>query len=516
MKIVLKTFKSILLQTIGIFVLLCFACGLLHILSSYFLVNIADKQLNKQFLKIINSGFVKSYDVKRKHHILSTDETVVLVLNPQALNVAVDKLIPNHQLINSSSNSDITVSYHNKISYGLFSGVLHGNFIPMIAFVNTDINFSPELSNLLHKVFAEKTPITIHNMIFLDKSGEYNIFSPKFSYEEAVSGIKFLSQGVNLIVKYNSVLTNFDYKLNIPYLFLNIPNMLLFELKKLVYISKVNHVNQIITNTDSVLNLTEFKLQLQQIDDNTRSKIQAIAGYFAGLSYLKMIENIAFDSFSNFEIDNLLYKLKVTGKDNLISSKMLVNANKLIVSNNQYTDLKFDIDINHILADSFYKLFDINAETNDLEAQSLILSIANNNPSVSIHEISLNSHNGKLMINGDISIEHNNIISVDSIFDALHADINVQVPKDFLSYLFILHMKYFLMSQNTELDKNSEKTFNKIMLLLFNTQIKLWTKKSFITNNNGLLSTKILLNDGVLYFNKHPIKSIDTIAPPKL
>ena len=141
-----------------------------------------------------------------------------------------------------------------------------------------------------------------------------------------------------------------------------------------------------------------------------------------------------------------------------------------------YTDLKFDIDINHILADSFYKLFDINAETNNLQAQNLILAIANNNPSVAIHEISLNSRNGKLMINGDISIKHNNIINIDSIFEALHADISVQVPKDFLSYLFILHMKYFLMSQNTELDKSSEKTFNRIMLLLFNTQIKLWTK----------------------------------------
>ncbi len=519
MKIVLKTIKKVLIQLISILLLVLFACSLLHILSCYFLINIANAQLNKQFQKVVNSGFIKSYSINKTHHLLSTDENIVLIINPKSINVVLDKFatqqpLQNNGLVkNLNDASDIKISYHNKISYGLFSGVLHGNFIPMIAFVKTEIEYPPEVNSIFHKIFGKDAPVTIYNSIFLDKSGQYSISSPKFYYEEAVSGIKVVSQGISLTIRYDSTLTQFYYKLNIPFLLLNIPTILNSELNNLLYTSQVKHLDSIIADTKTSLSFSKFNLQIQKIDDNVRSKIEAICSYFSGISYLKTIENIAFDSFSNFGIDNLSYKFFMHGEDKFVNSSVVVTAGNLSSNSKNYKNLKFDINIDHIFADSFYKLLD---ENQNSITPDLLLTIANNNPSIKINEISLDSEDGHTNINGIINIQKSNITEVDAIFDNIHAEINMKLPKAFLSYLFLLHMKYFLISQNTELDKTSEKTFNKILSLLFNTQIKIWIKKSFINNDNGILSTKLVLDDGELYLNNHQVKALEKMKNPKI
>lgn len=519
MKIVLKTVKKALTQLMGIMLLLLFACSLLHVLSCYFLISTANTQLNKQFQKIVNSGFIKSYSINKTRHLLSTDENIVLVINPKSINVVLNKFITqqpaqNNSLVkNLDDTSDIKISYHNKISYGLFSGVLHGNFIPMIAFVETEIEYPPEINNILHKIFGKNAPVTIYNSIFLDKSGQYSISSPKFYYEEAVSGVKVVSQGISLIIRYDSTLTQFYYKLKIPFLLLNIPNILNSELNNLLYTSQVKHLDSIITDTKTSLSFSKFNLQIQKIDDNIRNKIEAVCSYFSGISYLKTIENIAFDSFSSFGIENLSYKFFIHGEDKFVNSSILVTTSNLYSNSKHYKNLKFDINIDHIFAESFYKLLD---ETQNLVTADLLLKIANNHPIIKINEISLDSEDGHTNFNGTINIQKSDIAEVNSIFDNIHAEINIQTPKDFLSYLFLLHMKYFLISQNTELDKTSEKTFNKILSLLFNTQVKIWIKKSFINNNNGILSTKLVLDKGEIYLNNHQVKALEKIKNPKI
>ena len=77
---------------------------------------------------------------------------------------------------------------------------------------------------MLNKFFNNQTPLTVDNIIYLDRSGRYKIFSPKFNYDEAVSGIKVIWGGMNFIIKYNRKFDQFNSNLVIPDFELSAPS----------------------------------------------------------------------------------------------------------------------------------------------------------------------------------------------------------------------------------------------------------------------------------------------------
>ena len=192
-------------------------------------------------------------------------------------------------------------------------------------------------------------------------------------------------------------------------------------------------------------------------------------------------------------------------------SKLLDDLTKLSESQIKTTHL----DSNNNISNNINPGTSDNDDNNSLEQQfiNIIMQHAKdiflNQPQFKLNKFELQIPSGMVKLSVDASIKNfkeSDINSKDALSKKLDIKFQFSTPKNVLAYLLNLQMKYLLSAGNAEMDEQSLAAFNSVVNILLDNQINAWSKKSYIQNNNGIISGNFMLSDGELLINNIPSK----------
>lgn len=513
----LKKVLKIKLKIVGIVVL---SLVLIQLVTAYVFGFMAQKQLDLQFKHLTESPFVTVVSHDYHRGIFSSNSTTELAINSNML-AGIMKVLPSDsESANSSVSKTVIIKYTSHIQQGIFAGLINGYFMPTIAYVNTGLVYSDSLKKILAKFFNNKAPLTIENVLYLDKSGKFELYSPKFNYEEAVSGVNVVWGGLDLAIKYNSAFDAFKSDLNIPAFELSAPTKGALQLNNLTYQSNSKYsVNKIKVGNTS-LNVGAIKIEWKD-KIALNFKLGDILHSMTGISSTEFLNGIDAIDPSGFTLKNISYSSNSNDENNYFSADAIAKFESLTTNNKTYGPMTLDIKIDHVLSPQFSKLADKlsaiaaptdeSADSADNTQQQLISTVKEcfgpilvDKPVITLNKFALNTPNGLIQLSG--SATTNNFTPDDmndpqKFMQKLVLDASFSLPKPVLSYLFILQMKYLLSAGNAEMDEQSSDALTKVVNILLDNQVNEWTKKGYLKNNNNVLSSHLVIKDGVLKLN---------------
>lgn len=513
--------KRILHLNFKLVVILIAALILIQLITSYAFGFVAETQFNKQFNHFI-AGNPLITVANRDYHrgVFSSDVTTELSVNSQALSNIL-KLLPSNNVSDESSsiipNHIYSITYVTHIRQGLFAGSFSGNFVPKFAYATTTIEYPESLKTMLNKFFNGKTPLEISDILYLNKSGKSIFISPSFNYDEAVSGVKVTWGGLNADIRYNQSFDKFGSDISMPNFELSAPTKGKVILKHLEY------------TDDSTLSTNKIKvgktlLTIDQAQVEWKDKIALnfkigdVLHMLTGISSTQFLNSIDVINPDGFTFNNISYNSLSHDTDNLFGATAKITFESLATNGNIYGPLNIDLSVNHILAPQFSKLtdalsqFTANSNNNNDNQRDEFIKIlkANfgpilvNSPIFTLNKFELNTPSGLINISGSATTKDFNLDDMndqDKFMDKLSVDLSYSLPKSVVSYLFVLQMKYLLTAGNAELDQQSSEALTKVVNILLDNQISTWTKKGYLKNNKGVLTSHLVLKDGQMVIN---------------
>ena len=516
----LKKILKIKLKVIGGILLILL---LVQLISAYFFGVMAEKQLDIQFKYITDTSLIKVVSRDYNRGWLSSNESVVLSVNNQVLKnvLAVLPGATSQESITAIANGSYQVRYSTRVTHGLFAGWLHGTFAPTIAYSSTKIAFPEKIDKLLSKFFINKQPLEIDNVIYLNKSGKYTIYSPGFNYDEALSGVKINWGGLYLKIAYNPEFNHFKNDLSVPLFEMTAPTKGEFNFNNFEYASNSNYsVNNIKVGTTD-LKLANLKVAM--IESNSVGlKFGEIVHALVGVNSADFLNGIDAINPANFQIQNVTYNSISKDENNFFSAVAKAGFESLTSNNKKYGPMNFDLDLEHISSPEFSKLLDnLNGAAGEDQTdqnsrdktvamlKTYLTPIFIKRPEVTLNGFSLVTPDGVIMLSGHattINFESSDMLDQASFMKKISADMKFSIPKSVLAYFFVLQMKYFLTAGNAQMDQQSSDALSKVVNILLDNQLHVWLKKGYLMQKESMISSTISLESGVVSLNGIPTK----------
>lgn len=514
----LKRVLELKLKLVGA---LIFVLILVQLITAYIFGIIAEKQIDFQFKQLTNSPLIKV--IHRNYHrgLFSSDADTEIAINSVYINNVMKVLLKNDVESQAMHNNVYTIKYATHIEHGIFAGILNGSFVPTLVYAKTDIIYPDNIKKILSKFFNNRPPLTIDNIIYLDKSGRYKIFSPSFNYDEAVSGVKVVWEGMNFIIKYNGAFDQFHSKLSIPNFELFAPAKGIIMLHNLTFssdskksINKIN-VGEVTVSLDSVKVEWKDKIALN-------FKPGDVLHMFTGISATEFLNGIDAIDPNGFAFNGVSYTSKSSDENNFFAADANVKFNSLITNGKIYGPMNLNLSVKHIHSPEFSQLIDqLKLMTGKSEAESTENSDASRrqmisvlrkylgpilvqSPIVQLNQFNLNTPSGLIKISGYATTNSFMLTDLNSqqkFMQKLMLDFNFSVPKPVLSYLFVLQMRYLLSAGNAEMDIQSSNALTKVVNILLDNQIGTWMKKGYLTDDNGILQSHLVIHNGKLFLD---------------
>lgn len=511
-KILQTKFNIVLIVIVGLIVI--------QLGSAYIFGFIIQKQKDQQFKYFLgNSSVIKV--VKHEYHrgFFSSDIKVELALNSAAM-ANILKILPNGESSVKLPNNTYLVKYETHIVHGLFSGVFSGNFLPMLSYAKTDIDYSDNVKGVLKKFFNGNAPLEITDVTYLNKSGKITFFSPKFDYEEAVSGVKVIWGGMAGNLRYNDNFTKFNNNFSIPNLQLLAPTKGEMLLNGVSYASDSVYSPNKIKVGNTKLGVTMAKIEWKD-KLALNFKLGDVLRMATGINSAEFLNGIDVINPSSFTFHNISYVANSSDENNFFGAKATVKFESLKTNGSNYGPLDLNLSVSHVLAPQFSKMVDdidkftttnANAKIDDAARKDVFIRLLKDDfapilvesPVLELSKFNLVTPSGLIQIKGMATSDGfvlSDISDQDKFMNKLLVDINFSLPKPVVSYLFVLQMKYLLSAGNAELDKQSSDALTKVVNILLDNQINAWTKKGYIKNNNGMLESHLVLHKGKLIIN---------------
>src|SRR6185437_130441 len=515
--------KKIIRVKLNILLIVIAGLVILQLVSAYVFGFAIQKQKEQQFNYFLGDSPVIKV-LKRDYHrgFFTSDMNVELTINSDTL-ANILKVLPNNESSTALPDHTYVLKYTTHIEHGLFSGVFHGNFLPLISYAKTNIQYSDSVKKMLKKFFNENQPLEITDITYLNKSGKITAYSPKFDYEEAVSGVKVVWGGMNANQDYNKDFNKFKNGLSIPNLQLTAPTKGEMLLRGVKYVSDTRYSPNNIKVGTTKLNVALAKIEWKD----------KIALNFKLGDVLKMVTRINSAEFlngvdalnpSSFTFNNIWYTAVSDDKNNFFGANAGIGFDTLITNDRTYGPLNLDLAISHINSLAFSKLADeverfsaSQAKLDDSARKDEFVKLLKTDfapilvesPVLSLSRFELKTPNGIINISGQATTNQfalDDINDQDKFMNKLLVNLNFSLPKPVVSYLFVLQMKYLLSAGNAELDSQSSEALTKVVNILLDNQINTWTKKGYLKVNNGILESHLVMRDGKLIINDIPTK----------
>ena len=520
----LKKILNIKLKVVAIVVI---SLMVIQLITGYIFGFVAQKQIDAQFKYFTDSPLIKVVGRQYKRGVFSSDITTELTLNSNAT-ANLLKILPKGQE-SEVLNNIYSIKYITHVQHGLFAGVLHGNFLPTLAYSSTVVEYPENLKKLLDKFFNGKDPLQITDVLYLNKSGKLTAYSPTFNYEEAVSGVKVKWGGLNLDIKYNDKFTKFTNKLKVPSFELIAPTHGQVILNNLNYASdskySVNNIKVGDTNLDIDLIKIEWNDKVA-----LNFKLGDVLRMVTRINSVEFLNSIDVINPNSFTFNKIAYNSVSSDENNFFKAEASAKFESLVTNKRLYGPMHLDVSVDHVLAPQFSILIDkieqfavkANNESNvaetnsDTKAEFIKLLKDNfgpilvNKPEVVISRLELKTPNGLIKLKGNATTNNFELSDMNDngkFMDKIFVDFNFSIPKPVVAYLFVLQMKYLLSAGNAEMDQQSSEALTKVVNILLDSQISTWTSKGYIKNNNGQLESHMVYKDGKLVINNIPTKS---------
>ncbi|MBP9742237.1 MAG: YdgA family protein [Burkholderiales bacterium] len=512
-----------------IIVIMLFSLVLLQLITAYFFGYTTERQMNAQFQRMTSSPFIEVRHRQYHRGIFSSDLTAEISLNSRVLSTVLNILPQNYnESLVSNINKNYSIRYTTHIEHGIFSGILNGYFVPTIAYARTSIIYPDQIVNVLNKFFNNQPPVVVDNIIYLDKSGRFKIHSPKFDYAEAVSGVKVIWGGLDAVIKYNDAFDRFKINLGVPNFELIAPTKGTIVIKNLTYKSEVGDSPNKIKVGNAILQLGLAKVEWKD-HIKINFKIGDILHMLSGISSAEFLNGIDAIDPDNFLFTNVSYRSNSQDENNFFQASGTINIESIITNNKIYGPMNIDLSVSHVASAPFNqlieKLIQVNAmnESSTLDQdknRELLIStlkqyfipILVESPVLKLNDFSLAMPDGLVTITGyatTAGFTPADMETQQKFMRKLVLDMHLSVPKPILSYMFVLQMRYLLSAGNAQMDKQSSEALTKVVNILLDNQINIWTKKGYLTNNNGQLGTHMHIESANIYFND---KSGDSFA----
>lgn len=512
-------FKNLFKIKLKLIALIALVIILIQLITAYFFGFIAKEQLEKQYNTITKSPFVKVIKHTYNRGFFTSISETELVIDGSNLNRFISLLYNNSEHINESEvvNSKIQFKYILAANHGFFSGIMKGYLVPTVAYCKIKLLYSPSLNKLLNKFFNNRTPLLIDDIIYLNKSGKFIISSPSFTYEEAVSGVKVNWNGLNITNNYNSKFNEFNTIISIPLFQLSAPSKGNLELKNFSYNSYTKtSKNQIkVGNTKLLLDTFSIKW-LDSI--NVDFKLGDVINIFTGISSVDFLNNIDTINPSGFSLNKISYISASNDDDHYFSASSKAYFESLVSESKTYGPMEMTMAIDHVLSPQFSIFMDkinyatIGSNSSKEELKSVLESIAKENlglvlaskPKITLKNFTLRLPSGIMQMSGYATtnnFESNDINNQDSFLKKLELEFNFSVPKEVLSYLFLLQLKYLLSAGKANIDEQSTIAMHKVVDILLENQLRSLIRKGYVKKNNRNIESKLFFKDGKLFIN---------------
>jgi uncharacterized protein YdgA (DUF945 family) len=227
---------------------------------------------------------------------------------------------------------------------------------------------------------------------------------------------------------------------------------------------------------------------------------------------------------SSFTFNNIFYTASSNDQDNFFDATARIGFKSLITNGSKYGPLNLDFAVSHINSPAFSKLVDevekfsaSSTKMDDMARKNEFIKLLKadfapilvESPILNLSRFELGTPNGSIKISGQATTNKfipEDINNQDKFMSKLQINLNFSLPKPVISYLFVLQMKYLLSAGNAELDKQSSEALAKVVNILLDNQINIWTKKGYLKMSNGILESHLVLNGGKLKINNIPTK----------
>lgn len=504
-----------------VIVIVLFSLVLLQLVTAYFFGYTTETQMNAQFQRMTASPFIEVKHRQYHRGIFSSDLTAEVSLNSRALATVLNILPQNYsESLVSNVNKNYSIRYTTHIEHGIFSGILNGYFVPTIAYARTSIIYPDRVANVLNKFFNNQPPLVVDNIIYLDKSGRFKLHSPKFDYAEAVSGVKVVWGGLDTIIKYNDAFNKFNVNVVVPNFELIAPTKGAVVIKNLTYKSDVGDSANKIKVGDATLHLGLAKVEWKD-HLKINFKIGDILHTLSGISSAEFLNGIDAIDPDNFLFTNVVYHSKSQDENNFFQASGMINIESIVTNNKTYGPMNLDLSVSHVASVPFNQLTErltqvtgtVESTTLDQEKnRALLIStlkqyfipILVESPVLKLNDFSLMTPDGLVTISGyatTAGFTAADMATQQKFMQKLVLDMHLSVPKPILSYMFVLQMRYLLSAGNAQMDKQSSDALTKVVNILLDNQVNIWTKKGYLTNNNGQLGTHMHIESANIYLN---------------
>jgi uncharacterized protein YdgA (DUF945 family) len=503
-----KILKIKLGATIAVLVVI----AILQLITGYSFGYKTEQILNQQFTKLTKSPYIIVNQYRYERGIFSSDLTATISLNKQAMGNAL-KLLPNLEESTILQNS-YSISYKSHIYHGILAGLFHGQPVLTLAVANTQVTYPNPLNDILKKFFGNNQPLYITNFIYLNGNGKILIHSPQFNYEEALSLVKIKWNGLDLSSKYNQQFNQFNSQLDIPQFSFDAPHYGSILINNLHYWSDSSLSNNKIKVGTTNLTLDNVTLRFENFN-KPKLMLGDLFKSLTGISAGEFLNGLDVINPTNFSLTGVAYATNSSDNGTYFNASANASFKSLITESNNYGPLNLNMSLNHILSKPFSNMIDelsvlsarttLSDEQNKLQLINILKKyfsiILVDSPLINLKSFYLKTPQGEIKLNGNVTtknFEASDINDQEEFFKKLVLNLDFSIPKNTLSYLFMLQMKYFFSAGNTAMDSQSAKALNKVVTILLNNQINSWKKRGYIKESGNVLSSSLLYQDGTL------------------
>lgn len=428
---------------------------------------------------------VKNRDYQRG--LFSSTERTTLTLNPNLLRSTAEAA-----RLAGQELPKLELTYTQHIHHGPFPMLGRGNPTPMKAFVETDIEFSPETQKLLSKFFGDQKPLTIENRIGFNDSGVLSVKVPAFTYEETLAGVKAVWSGFDGNIDYSGDFNHAVMDAKAPGFEFNVKSKGKFNIKNITF-----HADN--TRGIAGLMLGEGKLTLDEVN-------------------AQVDEGLPFPL--KFSLKQLSYLAKTEAKGEFVNSGASIDLASLVLNDKTYGPARLAVEANHLHAQTIAKLSEeIGKLQRDpkfdaqMEGAKMVeifkkhgMPLLKNDPQLALKELRVKLPEGEVKLQADLALkgfEEKDLDAPPMLLEKLVANANLSVPKQVIE-TYVLWQARRMVEAQGDTGANPE-DMDALARGLMEGQIRRLKEQSLIKENGGSLETEAHFLKGKLTVNGREI-----------
>lgn len=472
--------------------------------SAYYLGGKAEDSLQKQHDILAQTSFIKIQSRQYHRGWFASDEEMVVRIKPAALAQIQNKLPDNLKAVLSEP-----ITLHNHISHHLFANGL----LPVRAVVDSDIQYTPKVKEVLQRFFGNQTPVRLNNVIQLDGSGMMKWQVPSFQYEE-LSGIALDWKGLDGELDYRSAFTRYESEIKSPALTIKLADKGSIGYQDLV-------INGHTEEGQHGLSLGNSQLTLDKLDIEWKEGIQ----YDIKLNELiNMMSDLQIGSFLNpygsitpnhISLHNLKLNTQVSESGQFVDAKGNFGFERLEYGADQYGPLHVDVEASHLDALSLVALKErrnqlITQKLNDEQIRQALLDAARNeaaglftnDPVIQLKDFSLTTPSGKVIGSGELKF--NGLTAPDlNNFNAMmaktQAAFDISMPQALLEQMAVAQAKHYISVDANAGDAQTE--IQNAVKVWLDQMFRNMAAEGYLKQENGQITTTIAINNNQLSMN---------------